>query len=152
MKPRCLGKGNRALTLFEVLLIIAIVMILAMLLLPNLTSHSHCSTRISCVNNLKQVGLAFRVWEGDNNEKYPMQVSVTNGGSMELATHGGDFVRLSFLTMTNELSTPKILYCPADIHGSIAVDFSPSFANSNISYFISPDGADRYPQMILSGD
>jgi hypothetical protein len=44
----------------------------------------HKRQKIRCVNDLKQVGIAFRLWEGDNNDKYPMAVSVTNGGAMEL--------------------------------------------------------------------
>lgn len=48
--------------------------------------------RIQCVNNLKQVGLAMRIWAGDNNDKYPT----------------------SLVVMSNELSTPKILICPSD--------------------------------------
>ena len=48
--------------------------------------------RIQCVNNLKQVGLAFRIWAGDNQDKYPTTLNV----------------------MSNELSTTKILVCPSD--------------------------------------
>jgi len=48
--------------------------------------------RIQCVNNLKQIGLAMRIWAGDNNGKYPT----------------------SLVVMSNELSTVKILICPSD--------------------------------------
>ena len=48
--------------------------------------------RFKCVNNLKQIGLAMRVWAGDNNDKYPT----------------------SLVVMSNELSTTKILICPSD--------------------------------------
>ena len=43
--------------------------------LPALAAAKRKAQRINCVNNLKQVGLAFRIWEGDNNDKYPMAVS-----------------------------------------------------------------------------
>jgi len=41
-----------------------------------------CQT-ISCSNNLKQLGLAYQVWAGDNDGKFPMAVSVANGGALE---------------------------------------------------------------------
>jgi hypothetical protein len=48
--------------------------------------------RIQCVNNLKQLGLAMRIWAGDNDGKYPT----------------------SLVVMSNELSTVKVLICPSD--------------------------------------
>jgi hypothetical protein len=48
--------------------------------------------RTQCVNNLKQIGLALRVWSTVHDDKYPT----------------------SLMVMSNELSTPKILICPGD--------------------------------------
>ena len=106
--------------------------------------------RINCISNLKQIGLAFRLWEGDHNDKYPMQISVTNGGAMELVAAGN--VAACFQVMSNELSTPKILLCPEDTHRAYATNFSTGFSGANISYFISADAVETYPQMILDGD
>ncbi len=153
MKLRSSGQGNRAMTLFEVFVIVAILMFLAVLLLPTIVRPRHNGgQRISCINNLKQVGLAYRVWEGDNNDKFPMMVSVTNGGTMELLTTDPDFVRDTFLVMSNELSTPSVLHCPADDRGERMNLFSAAFTRTNISYFIGADATENQPQMILSGD
>jgi prepilin-type processing-associated H-X9-DG protein len=54
--------------------------------------------------------------------------------------------------MSNELSTPKVLHCPADTNGIAATNFVIGFSDANISYFFSLDAADTYPQMILDGD
>ena len=154
MKLSYAGSSNRAMTLFEVFLVVAILMFLAVLLLPALSQQrtpKARAQRISCINNLKQVGLAYRVWEGDHNDKYPMMVSVTNGGTMELIGTDPEFVRDTFLVMSNELSTPKILHCPAD-NRNAANSFSPAFTSTNISYFIGVDATDSQPQMVLSGD
>lgn len=94
--------------------------------------------------------MAFRLWEGDNGDKYPMQVSVTNGGAMEVIGAGNAYVL--WQTMSNELRSPKILRCPADTGRIAATNFSIGFSDANISYFVTLDAAETYPQMILDGD
>ena len=64
-------KEKKAFTLIELLVVIAIIAILAAMLLPALAAAKRKAQRISCVNNLKEVSLAFRIWEGDNGDKYP---------------------------------------------------------------------------------
>jgi competence protein ComGC len=104
--------SRQGFTLVGLLVIIAVIAILAAILLPALASAKRKAQRINCVNNLKQDGLAFRIWEGDNGDKYPMAVSTNKGGTMEYAEDGNAFRH--FQVMSNELSTPKILICPAD--------------------------------------
>jgi len=119
-------------------------------LLPALAAAKRKSSKIGCVQNLKQTGLSFRIWEGDNGDKYPMQVSVTNGGTMELALAGD--VSGIFRSMSNELSTPKVLVCPNDTGRHYATNFTTDLNHQTISYFVGLDAEDKYPQMILSGD
>ncbi|MGO8927396.1 MAG: hypothetical protein ACLQU3_10970 [Limisphaerales bacterium] len=66
---------------------------------------------IQCINNLKQMGLAFRVWALDNNNMSPPDM----------------------LSMSNELSTPKILVCPTDKTHEAANGWA-SYSSSHCSY------------------
>jgi len=95
------------------------------------------SIQISCVNNLKQIGLAFREWSLDNADRFPCNVSTNTGGSMEFCVVGGDgFDRNAarhFRVMSNELSTPKILVCPQDKARKPAADFA-NLQVGNVTY------------------
>ena len=68
---------------------------------------------------------------------------------MESATNGN--VSFSFVVMSNELSTPNILICPADIRAP-ATNFGLELANSNVSYFVGVTANEIDYRMLLSGD
>jgi len=150
MKLRLSSRGNHALTRTDVVVIVFVVVILATLLIPLLRGARQGALAINCFSNLRAVVFSVRIWEGDNNNFYPMAVSVTNGGAMELIVTGN--VAACFSVLTNELSTPRILVCPADTEHATATNFE-TLNNSKISYFIGIDPTnDANPGAILMGD
>jgi len=171
-------KQNGAFTLIELILVVAIVAMLAASLLSALAGTRPRGQHLTCANNLKQVGLAFQTWSLSHSGNMPMAVAWAQGGDSNdvgfrvlmatqksTATSGSRGVSMMFLRMSNELSTPKNLYCPSESESSIrqpATSFAgynvginktiPYTNDLNVSYFIGVDAQETYPRMLLSGD
>ena len=135
-------------------LLVSLVILPAMLL-PALSRAKGKAQSINCSNNMKQIGLSFRTWAIDNNDNFPFNVSTNKGGTLELCQLGSEgFDRnaaFHFQVMSNELSTPKILVCPADSKRQPAPDFL-SLQSANVSYQVrsGPNVSDTNPDQVLA--
>jgi hypothetical protein len=82
----------------------------------------------ACINNMKQIGIAARLWAQDNEGVFPPNLAV----------------------MKLELVTPKILFCPAAPGGVQATDWA-QLNPSTISYqYLNPNGTPNEPQKVLT--
>jgi prepilin-type processing-associated H-X9-DG protein len=150
VKLRCPNRRSLALTLIEVLVVIVILMVAVFFFILSMTKGWNRLLRMDCESNLRQIGLAYRIWANDNGGEYPMEKLATNGSVTGLAD--GRKAWGFYLAISNELSTPKLLHCPADKSRPMATNFSAGFNNLNVSYFVGLNANTNHPQAFLSGD
>jgi hypothetical protein len=119
-------------------------MVVLALLLPALAKAKHTAgggrpvrERVGCENNMRQIGLAFKVWALEHNDHFPFNVSTNSGGTLEFCEPGTDGFDKNaiahFRAISNDLDAPNLLICPNDPGKHAAADFT-SLQLGNITY------------------
>jgi len=149
MNSRASNRQTRAFTLIELFVIIVILALLVATLVPAVAASKRKAQRIKCTNNLKHIGLAFRLFSTDHGDKYPDTIS-TNKSVVREYLWQSNFAAGYFSTLSNELATPKVLLCPTDTR-KLAINFA-SLTDANVSYFAGLDADETRPSSLLAGD
>jgi prepilin-type N-terminal cleavage/methylation domain-containing protein/prepilin-type processing-associated H-X9-DG protein len=146
----------KAFTLIELLCVMAFIGVLASLLLPAINQGRARAQRVACINNLRQVGVAFQSFAHDHNGRFPMNVPAAAGGSQEFTLTSyqvaGEFFFSfrHFQALSNDLVAPRLLICPADTRLP-ATNFA-ALKNENLSYFANLKADYSRPNSLLAGD
>lgn len=155
--------GNRGLALVEVLVVLVVLLGLFFLMaspgLGGSNLRASRSKRIRCLNQLKNIGLAFRIVA---SEQTPVSRNLPAhpGGTRDGAGDPGSVWR-QVLVLSNEWASPATLWCPADVQRKPATTFeatsgdrrSVAFSSDqHLSYFLGLNASESWPQSILAGD
>ncbi len=107
-------KNKRGMTLIEIMVVIAQISILSLMLLPVLSRAREASRRASCVNNLKQFGIIFKMYSNESKgEKFPP--GRLYAPYPRQASFGFDSAEL----YPEYWQDPELARCPSDIGGDV---------------------------------
>ncbi len=141
----CVSDHNldSAFTRNEILAVLAALSLLLAIVLPAPSADRSRSSRITCANNLRQIGNGFQLWGNDHGDLPPWEIAPEQGGT-KLHPLGVN-AWLHFSWISNELNSARVLFCPSDT-GRPAADFSfrpdggylaANYRNNATSYYLS---------------
>jgi hypothetical protein len=172
MKP----KMNKRRTAFTRTDLIVVIFILAALIggmesVTSTESAKHKAQRIGCLNNLKQIGMAYSMWAEGHGGQTPASASVSLGGWSDLLTNADQGANgwTNYAILADALgNSPRLLMCRADdrqpawdfLTNAMLLGFRDYYlqhstyflSNSNLAYFVGVSANAKSPRSVLAGD
>ncbi len=105
-------------TLIELLVVIAIIGILAAILLPALARAREAARRSSCQNNLKQMGLSFKMYADENHGEFPTLKIRSSGNGPCTTWNRSDLCFDGQQVYPEYMSDLNVIVCPSDPDGA----------------------------------
>lgn len=139
----------RAFTVIELLVVIAIIAVLIAVTFPAMDGRRTKATLAACINNQRQILNSELCWAAEHDDCFPWQASITNGGTMELASNGSVFPH--FQVLSNCLTRPELLVCSTDKAKKAHTNLS-ELTDRNVSYFVNLNTKPSGAPVILTGD
>ncbi len=99
--------SRRAFTLIELLVVIVVIALLAALLLPTLGQATERARSTACLSNLKQMGVALRLYLDENGNRMPVMQNRSRGTNLVVTNTIAD-------VLGRQLGNPQVLRCPSD--------------------------------------
>jgi prepilin-type N-terminal cleavage/methylation domain-containing protein len=144
------GRTISAFTLVELLVVLAIVAILFAMLATVGHDRPIKALNIQCLNNVRQINIAFLLWKADHQDRFPWQVLLEDEGTLELIP-GGDALP-HFTVLSNSLRAADLFACPTEKERR-PVKTVAELQSSNLSYFVSLDVSSNRPAFsVFAGD
>lgn len=155
-------KLSPAFTRVELLACLGAGALLMAVILPTLANSTARSDRVLCLNNLRQIGLAYTQFGLEHEDRPPWRLPLSQGGNNNHPLKNNLYVQLSILS--NSLQHPRLLSDPADLRRTktIATRWDTSSnggllhaanqGNRALSYWIGIDGTFQFPRAVLAGD
>ncbi len=150
-------RPERAFSLVELLVVIAVIAILAALLLPVISLAEKRGDQTSCLNNLRQLQVAWRMYLDENNDSLPLNDSVisiyspywstSNSWVIGDATVSADLSLIRGGSIFQYVNSTEIYHCPSD-HSMVTNMSALRIRSYSLDYFLNGEIDTQYDQYL----